>query len=142
MVCVEAMHSSKVLVHISGEDDDEWYNKLEAMHHSKAEAWCGDTNCTKSKISSQLTRDVVSITFSSCMNFLSGWCKDANSAESKSTIIEHKGGKTCRLSIEEEEPKEAKKVKEDACFTESEATHARDKFLVKQRYKNKKKSSE
>jgi len=39
MVCVEAMHSSKVLVHISGEDDDEWYNKLEAMRPSKAEAW-------------------------------------------------------------------------------------------------------
>jgi hypothetical protein len=47
---------------------------------------------------------------------LSGWCKDVNSAESKETIIELKGGKTWRLSIVEEEPKDVKKVKEDIFF--------------------------
>jgi hypothetical protein len=49
-----AMHSSKVLVRVSGKDDDERYIELEAMLPSKTEDWCGNT---KSKISFQLTRD-------------------------------------------------------------------------------------
>ena len=51
---LEAMHSSNVLVRVSGEDDDERCIELEAMFPSKTEAWCRNT---KSKISFQLTRD-------------------------------------------------------------------------------------
>ena len=52
---LEAMHSSKFPVSVSGEYDDERYVELEAMLHSKTEAWCRNT---KSNISFQLTRNV------------------------------------------------------------------------------------
>jgi hypothetical protein len=46
------MHSSKVLVCVSVEDDDDQY-VLEAMLPSKTDSWRGDV---ESKISSQLTQ--------------------------------------------------------------------------------------
>ena len=42
-IVLEAMHSSKVSARVSGEDDDERYDELEAMLPSTTETWCRDT---------------------------------------------------------------------------------------------------
>jgi hypothetical protein len=47
------------------------------------------------------------------------WCREANSAKLKSTII-RRDGKTWLLSIVEEEPYDVKKVEMDICGDESE----------------------
>jgi hypothetical protein len=111
------VYSLKVSVRVSREGGDERYDELEATLPSKTEAWCGDT---QSKICSQLTHDGIGLSFTTCTQYMSKkWCKEANSAKSKSTIIRG-NRKTWRLSIVMEEPKHMKKIEMDICRDESE----------------------
>ncbi len=61
------MHSSKVSVRVSEDDDGEPY-ELEAMRPTKTEAWCGDL---QTMICTQLTRDVIGLRFNSCTQYMS-----------------------------------------------------------------------